>query len=318
MTPDYCHEQHAVGALSSGKAVYLEKPMHITVAGCDHILETAMKTGSKLFVGHNMRYFPYILKMKEIINSGVIGDIQACWCRHFINYGGDAYFCDWHSERKNITGLLLQKGSHDIDVIHWLMGGYTKSVVGMGMLSVYNHGQRRKTPGRSRPWSNENWPPLETSGFSANIDVEDHNMILMQLDNGTQASYTQCHYTPDSERNYTFIGTKGRIENIGIVGEGEIHVWTRRGPRKTPDIIYHMKEVPGGHGGSDPAIIQDFLGFVQNNTKPAVSPVAARNAVATGQLGHYSMRHGNNRCDIPPLSEKIVAYFENGQKYKGK
>jgi hypothetical protein len=140
----------------------------------------------------------------------------------------------------------------------------------------------------------------------------------MQLDNGTQASYTQCHYTPDSERNYTFIGTKGRIENIGIVGEGEIHVWTRRGPRKTPDIIYHMKEVPGGHGGSDPAIIQDFLGFVQNNTKPAVSPVAARNAVATGQLGHYSMRHGNNRCDIPPLSEKIVAYFENGQKYKGK
>jgi predicted dehydrogenase len=64
MTPDYCHEQHAVGALSSGKAVYLEKPMHITVAGCDHILETAMKTGSKLFVGHNMRYFPYILKMK--------------------------------------------------------------------------------------------------------------------------------------------------------------------------------------------------------------------------------------------------------------
>lgn len=109
-----------------------------------------MRTGSKLFVGHNMRYFPVVLKMKEIIDSGLIGDVQCGWCRHFINYGGDAYFRDWHSERKNTNGLLLQKGAHDIDVMHWLMGSRTRRVVGMGMLSVYDRCSRRSPDERRR------------------------------------------------------------------------------------------------------------------------------------------------------------------------
>ena len=124
-TPDYLHEEMAVASLEAGKAVYLEKPMAITLEGCDRILETAMRTGSKLFIGHNMRHKPLILKMKSIIDSGIIGELQAAWCRHFVGYGGDAYFRDWHSEQKYSTGLLLQKGSHDIDVMHWLMGSYT-------------------------------------------------------------------------------------------------------------------------------------------------------------------------------------------------
>ena len=121
-TPDYLHEEMAVAALEAGKAVYLEKPMAITIEGCDRILKTAMRTGSKLFVGHNMRHFPVVLKMKEVIDSGLIGEVQVGWCRHFVGYGGDAYFRDWHSEQRYSNGLLLQKGAHDIDVMHWLMG----------------------------------------------------------------------------------------------------------------------------------------------------------------------------------------------------
>ena len=231
-TPDYLHEEMAVAALEAGKAVYLEKPMAITIEGCDRILETAMRTGSKIFIGHNMRHFPVILKMKEIIDSGLIGELQVGWCRHFVSYGGDAYFRDWHSEQRYSNGLLLQKGAHDIDVMHWLMGSYTKSVVGMGMLSVYNRCGRRspETKGCAK-WDVNQYPPLTQTGFSPIIDVEDHNMIMMQLENGAQMTYMQCHYTPDSERNYTFIGTKGRIENIGDAGKCEVHVWTQRGPR---------------------------------------------------------------------------------------
>lgn len=314
-SPDFCHEEQAVASLEAGKAVYLEKPMAITIEGCDRILKTAMETGSKLFIGHNMRHFPVVLKMKEVIDSGLIGEIRAGWCRHFVNYGGDAYFRDWHSEQRCSTGLLLQKGAHDIDVMHWLMGGYTKSVVGMGMLSVYDKCKRRSpdTPG-SAVWDQNHWPPLELSGFSPVIDVEDHNMIMMQLDNGTQASYVQCHYTPDAERNYTFIGTRGRVENIGDHGKAEIHVWTQRGPRATPDIVYHLKEVSGGHGGSDVGIVNNFLNFVRHGTRTNTSPVAARNSVATGVMGHQSMRSGCNRCDIPQLPQALIDYFENGQK----
>lgn len=313
-SPDYLHEEQGIAALEAGKHVYLEKPMAISIEGCDRMLNAAMTSGKKLFLGHNMRHFPSILKMKEIIDSGMIGEIQSGWCRHFINYGGDAYFRDWHSEQQYTCGLLLQKGAHDIDVMHWLMGGYTKSVVGMGMLSVYDKCERRspETKGCAK-WDVGHWPPLEQTGFSPVIDVEDHNMIMMQLDNGTQASYTQSHYTPDSERNYTFIGTRGRVENIGDAGKCEIHVWNQRGPRATPDVIYKLKEVVGGHGGSDIGIVQSFLDFVRYGKKTSTSPIAARNAVAAGVMGHHSMRNGCNRCDIPQLPQNVIDYFENGQ-----
>lgn len=315
MVPDFLHEEMAIAALEAGKAVYLEKPLAITLDGCDRVLAAAMRTRSKLFVGHNMRYYPVVLKMKEIIDSGLIGDVQCGWCRHFVGYGGDAYFRNWHSERRNTGGLLLQKGSHDIDVMHFLMGGYTQRVTGMGMLSVYNRCARRDPalPGSAR-WDADQYPPLGQGGFSPVIDVEDHNMILMQLDNGSQASYLQCHYSPDAERNYTFIGTRGRVENIGDNDHCQIHVWTRRGPRATPDIVYHLKPAAGGHGGSDDPIITDFLQFVREGKTPCVSPVAARNAVAAGILGHDSMRNGNMPQTVPPLPPELLQYFDNGQQ----
>ena len=291
--------------------------MAITIAGCDRLLKTAYQTGSKLYLGHNMRHFPVVLKMKAVIDSGVIGEIQTGWCRHFINYGGDAYFRDWHSEQKNTTGLLLQKGAHDIDVMHWLMGSYTKTVVGMGRLSVYDKCKRRSptVPGSAK-WNDAQWPPLEQSGFSPVIDVEDHNMVMMQLENGSQACYLQCHYTPDAERNYTFIGTKGRIENIGDSDCCEVHVWTQRGPRATPDIVYRLKPLAGSHGGSDPAIVREFLRFVRDGVTTNTSPIAARNAVAVGVQGHKSMRAGCHPERIPPLPKNLINYFADGQLAK--
>lgn len=314
-TPDFLHEEHAVAALEAGKAVYLEKPLAITIDGCDRILETARRTGSRLFLGHNMRHFPVILKMKELIDAGTIGEVQAAWCRHFISYGGDAYFRDWHSEARNTTGLLLQKGAHDIDVMHWLAGGYTRRVVAMGKLSVYDRCQRRSPDVRGdSTFNTDHWPPLEQAGMSPVIDVEDHSMVLMQFDNGVQASYQQCHYTPDSVRNYTFIGTRGRIENLQDSGDATILVYTQRdGSRLGPDATYRIKPVSGSHGGADPAIVRRFIDFVQHGVAPNTSPVAAREAVATGVMATRSLREGNVPFDVPPLDPNTVCYFEHGQ-----
>ena len=149
------------------------------------------------------------------------------------------------------------------------------------------------------------------------MDVEDHSMLLMQLSNGVQASYEQCMYAPDAERNYTFIGTRGRVENIGdYQGGREIHVWTQRGLRSKPDIVYHLKDVQGTHGGSDSVILNAFFDFLLEDRIPAVSPVAARNAVAAGVKGHESMRSGSMPKDIPPLRRELIEYFENGQHKK--
>jgi predicted dehydrogenase len=316
MISDLFHEEVAVAALNAGKAVFLEKPMAITVEGCDRILEAAYRTRTPLMVGHNMRYMPSILKMKEVIDSGIIGDIECVWVRHFINYGS-CYFRHFCARQETCTGLLLQKGAHDIDVIHWLAGGYTSRVCGMGKLSVYNRTGNRLAPGeapdRKASWKPDCWPPLELKGLAAEIDVEDHSMVMMQLDNGVQATYQQCMYTPDSERNYTFIGTHGRVENIGDQGECQIHVWTNRGTRRRPDIIYDLKAVEGGHGGADPRIIKAFFKFVRGEAAALITPLAARNAIATGFLGHYSMRNGNIPMDIQPVCKEWEEYFNNGQ-----
>ena len=317
MVRDQFHEEMAVAALEAGKHVYLEKPMAITIEGCDRILETAYRTGKKLMVGHNMRYMDFVLKMKEVLDSGIIGEVQSVWCRHFVCYGS-CYFRHWCAEQKNSTGLLLQKGAHDIDIIHWLAGGYSTRVSAMGRLSVYNRTKDRLAPGekpdRKASFRDDCWPPLEIKGLNPHIDIEDHSMLLMQLDNGVQASYEQCMYAPDNERNYTFIGTKGRVENIGDYhGDTYIHVWTQRGFRNDPDIIYRIKARGGSHGGSDANIVNAFFDFLLEDRAPSVSPVAARYAVAAGVLGHYSMRNGNVPGEIPPLRPELVEYFENGQ-----
>ena len=309
-SPDFLHEEHAVAALEAGKSVYLEKPMAITVEGCDRILRTACEGKRKLCVGHNMRHLTLIRKMKELIDGGAIGEVKVGWCRHFVGYGGDAFFKDWHADRTKSTSLLLQKGAHDIDVLHWLCGGYTRRVTAMGALTLYDritdrHPPEERGDATFRP---ENWPPLSQKGLNPVIDVEDVSMMLMEMDNGVLASYQQCHYTPDAWRNYTIIGTEGRIENLG----GDcIAVWDRR-THYSPegDRQYRIPETSESHGGSDRRIVDEFIRYVRFGRKITTSAVAARNSVAAGVLAAQSLRSGSAPMDVPPVPPEIAAYFE--------
>ena len=313
-SPDFCHEEQACYCLSHGVAVYLEKPMAITTAGCDRIMETARKHKTKLMLGHNMRYMIFTNKMKDLIDSGAIGQVKAIWCRHFISYGGDAYFRDWHAERAKATSLLLQKGAHDIDIIHWLAGSYTRRVVGFGNLSVYNTLPRRTTAIDAKPdvsFNNRHWPPLEQTGFHPIIEVEDLNMITMQLDNGVIASYQQCHYTPDSCRNYTIIGTKGRIENYGDCGhESAVELWDQRIDefRLHGDATFRTRPIGGSHGGADPKIVQGFVEYIRDGKYPVTSPQAARYSVACGCAGAESIRAGGIPVEVPRLADELENY----------
>ncbi|HPY90044.1 MAG TPA: Gfo/Idh/MocA family oxidoreductase [Lentisphaeria bacterium] len=312
-TPDYWHEEHALAALDAGKHVYLEKPMAITVPGADRVLTKAREKGLKLYVGHNMRHMSFVRKMKEIIDRGGIGEVKAGWCRHFVAYGGDAYFKDWHAEQSKATSMLLQKGAHDIDILHWLCHGYTKRVIGFGNLTVYNQITDRHDPSErgDASWHLSNWPPLSQKGMNPIIDVEDLSMITMQLDNEVICSYQQCHYTPDGWRNYTIIGTEGRVENFGdSPGHCVVRVWNRRcNYNPYGDEQYFIPEVSGGHGGADPAIVAEFVRFVRDGGKIATSAVAARNSVAAGCYGAESLRSGGKPFDIPPVDPANLAYF---------
>jgi len=297
-SPDHLHEEQAIAAMEAGKAVFLEKPMAITVESCDRIIATAQRTGQKLYVGHNMRHFPVMQKMKRLIDDGAIGEPKAAWCRHFVSYGGDAYFKDWHAQRCCTTGLLLQKGAHDIDILHWLGGGYSQTVTAMGGLTVYDrvHDRRDADAYGDASFHASNWPPLKQTGLNPVIDIEDLSMMLMRFDNGLFASYQQCHFTPDSTRNYTIIGTEGRIENDGdLPGNATVKLWnTRRDCRCEPDHAFVIDEENGGHGGADPRIIDDFINHLRLGTPAETSWLDARMAVAAGCAATESLRDGGS------------------------
>ncbi|QTF70919.1 Gfo/Idh/MocA family protein [Arthrobacter woluwensis] len=318
LTPDSQHAAVAVQTLKAGIATFCEKPLDITLEAADSILTTARETGTRLYVGHNMRHMPVVTQMRDLIKQGLIGEVKAVWCRHFVGNGGDYYFKDWHAQRRNVNTLLLQKGAHDLDVIHWLAGGYTARVSAIGKLAVYGDvtSRRDNSDRRMGDWfSVDNWPPAAQTDLAEEIDVEDISMMNMVLDNGVLASYEQCHFTPDYWRSYTVIGTEGRMENFGD-GPGEtIKVWNTRSSYgfAEPDLEVEILDGDGGHGGADPLLIGEFLRFVRDGGQTQTSPVAARQAVAAGILAAESLRGDGSALPVPPLDPELVEYFERGQ-----
>jgi predicted dehydrogenase len=315
LTPDGTHEAIALQLLAAGTPAFVEKPLAITTAGCDRILSAARQTRTRLYVGHNMRHMPVILTMRELIDSGAIGEVKAIWCRHFVGHGGEFYFQDWHADRRNTTSLLLQKGAHDLDVIHWLAGSYATWVQAMGALTVYGDiADRTGGSGqlmRERFDPEHRWPPTSLRGLNPVVDVEDLSMVNLQLGNGVLASYAQCHFTPDYWRNYTVIGTAGRLENFGDIGEGAVvKVWQRRSDyRADADLVVDVPLREGTHGGADGPLVQEFLRFVRAGGPTLTTPVAARYAVAAGYAATKSLRHGGQPVAVPPLDPVLEGYF---------
>ncbi|MFF2196637.1 Gfo/Idh/MocA family protein [Streptomyces sp. NPDC058157] len=322
LTPDHTHAGLTVRALRAGRPVFVEKPLDISVERCDEVLRTAYETGTRLYVGHNMRHMPVVRLMRELIGRGAVGTVKTVWIRHFVGYGGDWYFKDWHAERRFTHGLLLQKAAHDLDVLHWLAGSYTEDVQALGDLMVYGGIPHRRAPGepKTADWYTEegHWPPGSQRDLNPVIDVEDVSLMNLRLGNGVLAAYQQCHFTPDYWRNYTVIGDAGRLENFGDGPGGEVRVWNARRSsyRAEPDARHPVPAAPsdGGHGGADPLLVDEFLRFVREGGRTDTSPVAARMAVAAGYGATQSLRDGGTPRRVPPLDPLLAAYFENGQR----
>ncbi|SDS30430.1 Predicted dehydrogenase [Friedmanniella luteola] len=318
LTPDHLHEEHALRALERGVPTFLEKPLAVSTEGADRILDQAWRTGTRLYVGHNMRHMPVVRALRSAVQDGRIGEVKAVWCRHFVSTGGDFYFKDWHADRSKTLGLLLQKGAHDIDVIHWLAGGYTTRAQAMGTLAVYGDitDRRDNSDRQMRDWySTDSWPPASQRELAPVLDVEDLSMANFALDNGVLASYQQCHFTPDYWRSYTVIGTEGRLENFGDGGDATVALWDRRSDtyRAEPDATLPVGAADGGHGGADPLLVAEFLRFAREGGPTDTSPVAARQAVAAGVAATSSLRSGGAVVEVPPLPAELEAYFAASQ-----
>jgi predicted dehydrogenase len=317
-SPDFTHEEYVLKAFAAGKHVFSEKPMAISIEGCDRMLQAWKDSGKQFMIGFNMRYMNIFRVMKDIVDSGVIGELKTVWVRHFVGHGGEWYYHDWHGSRNNSTGLLLQKASHDIDMIHWISGRYTRKVSGMGSLAYYG-GEKPddlRCPVCPVKDSCVEYQHIEDGinkrdlcVFRKEIDVEDNSIIMMELEGGIQASYMQCHFTPDYWRNYTFIGTEGRVENLDDSSKVLVKLRDRSNRWKNlADQVIDVKPAGGGHGGADPMVCRDFVEMLQTGRKPIATPMAGRMSVAVGCTATASIRNGGSMMEVPPVHNELSSF----------
>jgi predicted dehydrogenase len=138
-TQDNYHVQPAIRAMELGYDLLLEKPIADNPGDILRLLETAERLGRKVLVCHVLRYGPFFVKVKEIVDSGILGDLVAIDAREGVG--------PWHQAHSYVRGhwavtgkatpMLIAKSCHDLDIISWLAGRPCHRVSSYGTLSHF-------------------------------------------------------------------------------------------------------------------------------------------------------------------------------------
>ena len=138
-TPDDLHYAPCIKALEMGYDILLEKPIAPTEKECLHILNLANKTGRIVAVCHVLRYAPYFIKLREMIQSGSIGkliSIQHLEPIQHIHMSHSYVRGNWHNSKKT-TPIILAKSCHDLDILRWIIDKPCKSIAAFGSLKWF-------------------------------------------------------------------------------------------------------------------------------------------------------------------------------------
>lgn len=130
-TPPGSHAAYAIAAMKVGKPVYIEKPMAASYQDCLAIEKVAEATGVPCFVAYYRRTLPYFLRIKQLIDEGVIGEVN----RVKINFVKPPYPTDLHRDtltwrvKKEIAGAgyFYDLASHQLDFLDFLFGEITEA-----------------------------------------------------------------------------------------------------------------------------------------------------------------------------------------------
>lgn len=176
-TPPSTHAQWALRSLDAGKHVVLEKPMALTTAECDAVLERAESRGLRALVYQNRRFDPDFRTLQAVAPSlGEIFHVEA-----FI--GGHAHPCSyWHSEVTVSGGALFDWGSHVVDQLLQLMTGDVDYVTAL------NH---------KRVWHD--------------VTNADHSRMTIVFDGGREATFIYSDLAAALKPRWYVLGTTGAV-----------------------------------------------------------------------------------------------------------
>jgi predicted dehydrogenase len=240
---DRTHDDYIVSALEAGLDVVTEKPMTMDPARCRRILAAAEKARGSVRVAFNYRYNPVHEKVREVLQSGAIGEIGSV---HFewlldVRHGAD-YFRRWHREKANAGGLMVHKATHHFDLVNWWIDSEPVKVFADGKLFFYGAENGRKR-GLARDYEradgsaaaaddpfaiklaandvlrelyleaeHEDGYHRDQNVFGEGITIEDDMAVLVRYASGASLSYHLTAYSPWEGYRIAFNGSAGRLE----------------------------------------------------------------------------------------------------------
>jgi UDP-N-acetylglucosamine 3-dehydrogenase len=134
--PTHLHKDLTVAALNTGKHVLVEKPMALSVAECDEMIEAAKASGRLLMVAHVLRFWPEYVAISEFLKTGTLGKPLAATAKRLVE---PPRWSDFFLHPEWSGGGVFDLHIHDLDTLNWLFG-MPKTVYACGQRSPESGG----------------------------------------------------------------------------------------------------------------------------------------------------------------------------------
>ncbi|GAA0122276.1 Gfo/Idh/MocA family protein [uncultured Clostridium sp.] len=304
-TPDRVHFEPAKLALKRGYHILLEKPMSSIPEEVMNLGALAKENNKVFMICHVLRYTPFFSTIKQIIDSGEIGDIMSIQHNENIGYfhfGHSFVRGNWRNSNLS-SSLMLQKSCHDMDILLWLVGSPCRKIASFGELSYFKKERKPEGAGdRCTKCSIEaecpysaiklyynnvgRWPttaiveiqtidevkkavdegPYGRCVYNCDNNVVDHQSTILEFENNVTATFNLSAFTNKVNRTIKIMGTKGEIRAIDSKNEIEVQLFDTN-ERK----VINPKQITGGHGGGDTGIMEDFISLILSNEGKALT-----------------------------------------------
>jgi predicted dehydrogenase len=204
--PNYLHVPLAAQALNAGKHVILEKPLALSRADAEPLVEAASGAGKHFMLGMNQRFTPQVQRARQLVEQGRIGRAYHCktyWRRRAGIPGIGSWFT-----RKDLSGGggLLDIGVHMLDNALYILGDFdVHSVSGATYREFGPAGAGEGGYG-------------ESERSEAPFDVDDFATAMIKLSGGATVlidAVWAMHNEHKSEMNIELYGSEGAIDTYG-------------------------------------------------------------------------------------------------------
>jgi len=264
------HARQSVAALEAGKNVFCEKPLATEFEGCLAIRDAVARTGKTFAFGLVLRYSPHYARLKQVLESGVIGKIVSFEFNETLSFNHGGYiFGNWRRKRANAGTHLLEKCCHDIDLANWMIGSLPVRVASFGGRDFFtpeHAGEvERIGPDAAGKAAFSAWPdPHAKNPFDGEADIFDNQVAIIEYANGVRGSFHTNANAALQERRFYICGTRGSVRADLISGTIEVREngWTARSE------VYNTN-AGDGHGGGDHVMAESLLKTLTQGEAPA-------------------------------------------------